>query len=102
MSATQLAAFITACLVSAVLMGLGTVVVWKLRPNIDNNAGPGLWALGLGLFAVTVFAAGASVANNDPNAPPPNSSVHGCQPGTYDNGSNGDGPKCIPWPPGAR
>lgn len=101
MSATQLAAFIVACLLAGGLAVLATVVVWKLRPNIDHNAAPGVLALGLGVFAAVVFGVGVSIANHDPNAPVV-SSQHGCQDGTYDNGSGGDGPKCFPWPPGTR
>ncbi len=101
MSATQLAAFIVAAVAAVALSALACLVVWKLRPNLNHNAAPGVLALGLGLFACVVFGTGAAIANHNPNDPAANSTPHGCQAGTYDNGSGGDGPKCFPFPPGS-
>ncbi len=99
MSATQLAAFIVACAVASGLAALATAVIWKLRPGYHEDA-PKVLSACLGVFACVVFGIGAATANHDPNAPV-GSTVHGCQPGTYDNGAGGDGPKCFPFPPGS-
>jgi amino acid transporter len=98
-SATQVATFITAAVLAVLLAALAVLMVWKLKPTEERTA-PGWFACGLLILGLVIFSVGAGIASDNPNDPAAVSTPHGCQPGTYDTASNGDGPKCLPWPAG--